>query len=53
MAIAKNKFEFNSHAEFVEFALEKFLEFWKDQSQIDKILLELQQKKVKGFSTIN
>ena len=45
--------EFNSPPEFIEFALGKFLEFWKDQSQIDKILLEIEQKKVKVFSTID
>ena len=44
-------FEFNSHQEFIEFTLEKFLEFWKDQSQIDKILIEIEQKKVQFFST--
>jgi len=46
-------FEFNSHPEFIEFALEKFLEFWKDQTHIDKILSELEQKKVKIFPSID
>ncbi len=43
-------FEFSPQPEFIEFALGQFLDFWADQSDIDKILNELENKRRSVFN---
>lgn len=45
-------FELNAPVPFVEFALAKFLEFWGDQSTIDKILKEIEDKRIQFYANV-